>query len=481
MRSSPSPTIPRWRRRGRPKTAVMRGDPLGPLHGVPVAVKDLIPTADIRTTWGSLIFKDHVPDHDSVAVARLKQAGAIVVGKTTTPEFGQQCLTQAPLFGRTRNAWRADRSSGGSSGGSAVAVAAGLVPIAVATDGGGSTRIPAACNGVVGFKQGLGVVPQEYAQDGFGNISYVTPMTRTVLRHRADAGCDGRHRPARSADHRPAEGRFRCRDRRERSAWPAHRLACPAWATPQWRPTCWLRAKLPGGIRGARRRGVGADGAVRKSRDGVVRQQWRLSYGAVRPPPEAAPRHHVPDLRAADGPRGRTTPLPNCTMRSSSARGSTVRCRRGSTPATSSPCRRCRAGGADRSGFLRPDRDRQPVGREHPRLLVSLHHAVQPDRQSGGQPAVRLRRRRHAAGDPTGRAPWRRCRVAARGRGVRARRPWADGCRRLSATGGRSKTHRVHQDLSAPQNTGADPFSSPVTFDRHAACGRYCPSGIVGT
>jgi len=162
------------------EAAVMRGDPLGQLHGVPVAVKDLIPTANIRTTWGSLIFKDHIPTDDSVAVARLKQAGAIVVGKTTTPEFGQQCLTQAPLFGRTRNAWRADRSSGGSSGGSAVAVAAGLVPIAVATDGGGSTRIPAACNGVVGFKQGLGVVPQEYAQDGFGNISYVTPMTRTV-------------------------------------------------------------------------------------------------------------------------------------------------------------------------------------------------------------------------------------------------------------------------------------------------------------
>ena len=159
---------------------VMRGDPLGPLHGVPIAVKDLVPTAGIRTTWGSLIFKDHVPVEDAVVVARLKRAGAIVVGKTTTPEFGQQCLTEAPLFGRTRNAWRADRTSGGSSGGSAVAVAAGLVPIAIATDGGGSTRIPAACNGVVGFKQGLGVVPQEYAQDGFGNISYTTPMTRTV-------------------------------------------------------------------------------------------------------------------------------------------------------------------------------------------------------------------------------------------------------------------------------------------------------------
>ncbi|MBV8092225.1 MAG: amidase [Acetobacteraceae bacterium] len=163
------------------ETAVMRGATLGPLHGVPVAVKDLIPTAGIRTTWGSLIFKDHVPDADAVVVTRLKQAGAILVGKTTTPEFGQQCLTQAPLFGRTRNAWRADRSAGGSSGGSAVAVAAGLVPIAVATDGGGSTRIPAACNGVAGFKQGLGVVPHEYAQDGFGDISHITPMTRAVL------------------------------------------------------------------------------------------------------------------------------------------------------------------------------------------------------------------------------------------------------------------------------------------------------------
>jgi aspartyl-tRNA(Asn)/glutamyl-tRNA(Gln) amidotransferase subunit A len=178
------------------ENAVQHGDAIGPLHGIPVAVKDLVPTAGIRTTWGSLIFKDHVPDTDAVVVTRLKQAGAIIVGKTTTPEFGQQCLTQAPLFGRTRNAWRADRAAGGSSGGSAVAVAAGLVPLAVATDGGGSTRIPAACNGVVGFKQGLGVVPQEYAQDGFGNISYITPMTRTVadtaLMLQAMAGPDPR-------------------------------------------------------------------------------------------------------------------------------------------------------------------------------------------------------------------------------------------------------------------------------------------------
>jgi aspartyl-tRNA(Asn)/glutamyl-tRNA(Gln) amidotransferase subunit A len=161
--------------------AVMNGGALQPLHGVPFSAKDLVPTAGIRTTFGSLIFKDHVPERDATVVARLKRAGAILLGKTTTPEFGQQSLTQAPLFGRTRNAWSAERSSGGSSGGAAVAVASGLGPIAVATDGGGSTRIPAACNGLVGFKQSLGVTPQEYAQDGFGNISFVTPMTRTVF------------------------------------------------------------------------------------------------------------------------------------------------------------------------------------------------------------------------------------------------------------------------------------------------------------
>jgi aspartyl-tRNA(Asn)/glutamyl-tRNA(Gln) amidotransferase subunit A len=172
------------------EAAVMHGAALGPLHGVPLAVKDLVPTAGIRTTWGSLIFKDHVPSADAEIVTRLKRAGAIIVGKTTTPEFGQQCLTEAPLFGRTRNAWAAGRSSGGSSGGSAVAVVAGIVPVAVATDGGGSTRIPAACNGVVGFKQGLGLVPQEYAQDGFGNLlpDAADPHGR---RYGADAGRDG--------------------------------------------------------------------------------------------------------------------------------------------------------------------------------------------------------------------------------------------------------------------------------------------------
>jgi aspartyl-tRNA(Asn)/glutamyl-tRNA(Gln) amidotransferase subunit A len=156
------------------------GAQLGALHGVPFTVKDLVDTRGVHTTYGSLIFSDHVPDHDAVIVARLKRAGAILVGKTTTPEFGQKGLTEAPLFGRTRNAWRPDRTCGGSSGGAAVAVAAGLGPLAVGTDGGGSTRIPAACNGIVGFKQSLGVVPSDAAEDAFGNISYITPMARTV-------------------------------------------------------------------------------------------------------------------------------------------------------------------------------------------------------------------------------------------------------------------------------------------------------------
>src|SRR5690606_14651020 len=104
-------------------------------------------------------FENNVPTQDAPCVARLRKAGAILFGKTTTPEFGHKPFTEAPLFGRTANAWDQGRTSGGSSGGAAVAVAAGLGPLAIASDGGGSTRIPAACNGVVGIKQSLGLVP----------------------------------------------------------------------------------------------------------------------------------------------------------------------------------------------------------------------------------------------------------------------------------------------------------------------------------
>ncbi|AOY98810.1 glutamyl-tRNA amidotransferase [Cupriavidus sp. USMAHM13] len=164
--------------------AQMAGRATGLLHGIPFTVKDIVNTQGVRTTFGALPHQHNVPAQDAVSVARLRAQGAILIGKTTTPEFGSKCLTDSPLFGRTRNAWSAARTCGGSSGGAAVAVASGIAPLAVATDGGGSTRIPAACNGVVGIKQSQGVIPHSQAQDLFGNQTYVTPTTRTV----ADTG-----------------------------------------------------------------------------------------------------------------------------------------------------------------------------------------------------------------------------------------------------------------------------------------------------
>ena len=160
--------------------AVAHGEALGPLHGVPFSVKDLVNTAGVRTTFGSLAFERNVPTVDAVAVARLRAAGAVLVGKTTTPEFGHKPLTEAPLFGRTANPWDPALTSGGSSGGSAAAVAAGVGPISVGTDGGGSTRVPAAACGVVGMKQTLGVVPHDQTPDVFGLLAYVGPIARTV-------------------------------------------------------------------------------------------------------------------------------------------------------------------------------------------------------------------------------------------------------------------------------------------------------------
>jgi aspartyl-tRNA(Asn)/glutamyl-tRNA(Gln) amidotransferase subunit A len=161
--------------------ALAKGDEAGPLHGVPFHVKDMINTAGVRTTFGSYMHEHNVPAVDSVSVARLKRAGAILIGKTTTPEYGHMPYTEAPLFGRTRNAWAADRTSGGSSGGAAVALAAGVCPIGIGTDAGGSTRIPAACNGIVGLKQSAGVVPHDMSPEVFANVSSINPMARTVM------------------------------------------------------------------------------------------------------------------------------------------------------------------------------------------------------------------------------------------------------------------------------------------------------------
>ncbi|MBI1736385.1 MAG: amidase [Candidatus Rokubacteria bacterium] len=168
----------------RAEAAVMAGEPLGPFHGVPFSVKDLVFTRGVRTTMGSVIFADQVPADDAVPVQRLRAAGAILVGKTTTPEFGHKPLTDSPLFGVTRNPWDLSRTCGGSSGGAAAAVASGQGPLALGTDGGGSIRIPAACCGIVGLKPTLGRVPHVHQADLFSSTSYIGPMTRTV----AEAG-----------------------------------------------------------------------------------------------------------------------------------------------------------------------------------------------------------------------------------------------------------------------------------------------------
>ena len=161
------------------EATVMRGERLGPLHGIPVSVKDLVITRGVRTTFGSRLYETNVPEEDAPLVERLRAAGAIVVGKTTTPEFGWKGVTDSPLFGISRNPWDAERTPGGSSGGAAAAVAAGLAPLAVGTDGGGSIRIPGSFCGIYGFKPTYGVVPV-YPASATGTLSHAGPMTRTV-------------------------------------------------------------------------------------------------------------------------------------------------------------------------------------------------------------------------------------------------------------------------------------------------------------
>ena len=141
------------------EAAVIKGEALGPLHGLPIGVKDITPTAGIRTTFASPLFKDYVPSEDAEVIRRLKAAGAIVLAKTNTPEFACGANTDNALFGPTRNPWNPALSPAGSSGGSAAAVAAGMVPIAQGTDYGCSIRIPAAFCGIVGIRPTPGLTP----------------------------------------------------------------------------------------------------------------------------------------------------------------------------------------------------------------------------------------------------------------------------------------------------------------------------------
>jgi amidase len=172
------------------------GAQIGPLHGLPVAHKDLAPTKGMRTTWGSPIFKDFVPEEDALIVQRLVEAGALRIGKTNVPEFGAGSHTFNPVFGATRNPYDLTKSAGGSSGGAGVALATGMVPIADGSDHGGSLRNPGNFNNVVGFRPSAGRVPSPAAQLAWYMLSVTGPMGRTVrdtaLQLSAIAGPDPR-------------------------------------------------------------------------------------------------------------------------------------------------------------------------------------------------------------------------------------------------------------------------------------------------
>jgi len=156
-----------------------KGARLGPLHGVPFSVKDLVITKGVRTTFGTPLYRDNVPNEDAPMVERLKAAGAIMLGKTNTPTFGWIGATHNLLFGPTRNPWNLGRTPGGSSGGASAAAAAGLGPLHVGTDGGGSIRIPASFAGIYGLKASFGRIPA-YPPSGAWSLSHIGPMTRTV-------------------------------------------------------------------------------------------------------------------------------------------------------------------------------------------------------------------------------------------------------------------------------------------------------------
>jgi len=168
------------RQAGEKDAALARGEPVGPLHGFPFAVKDLTPVRGIRTTMGSPILTDNIPAADSAMVARVREAGAIFIGKTNTPEFGLGSNTFNPVYGITGNAYDQSRSAGGSSGGAAVALALRMLPLADGTDYAGSLRNPAGWNNVFGFRTSVGRVPADGRDAFMPTMGVIGPMARNV-------------------------------------------------------------------------------------------------------------------------------------------------------------------------------------------------------------------------------------------------------------------------------------------------------------
>jgi Asp-tRNA(Asn)/Glu-tRNA(Gln) amidotransferase A subunit family amidase len=163
----------------RAEQEVSAGKPVGPLHGVPVSVKDLIDVRGLKATYGSLTLKDAIAPADAPSVARLRAAGAIIIGKTTTSEFGYRGYTNSLVHGNTHNPWNLQRTPGGSSGGAVASVAAGVTPIALGTDGGGSIRAPSSLAGVVGIKANFARIPV-WPASATPTLAHVGPIARTV-------------------------------------------------------------------------------------------------------------------------------------------------------------------------------------------------------------------------------------------------------------------------------------------------------------
>jgi Asp-tRNA(Asn)/Glu-tRNA(Gln) amidotransferase A subunit family amidase len=178
------------------EAAVMRGEALGALHGLPIGVKDLEETAGLRTTFGSPIFANHVPKQDYLTVARLRAAGAIILGKTNTPEFGLGANTRNRVYGATGNPFNPALSAAGSSGGSAAALACHMVPLCTGSDMGGSLRNPASFCGIIGMRPGAGIIAAPHRAHGWSHLSSYGPMGRDVadvaLMLSVMAGEDGR-------------------------------------------------------------------------------------------------------------------------------------------------------------------------------------------------------------------------------------------------------------------------------------------------
>ena len=389
--------------------AVAAGGPLGPLHGLPFAVKDLMDTAGMRTTYGSPLYADHVPTTDSLLARRVREAGALVIGKTNTPEWGAGSQTFNPVFGATRNPYDPSPTCGGSSGGAAVVLASGMLPLADGSDLGGSLRNPAAFCNVVGVRPAPGRVPSGAPGDAFNPHPVLGPDGTQRGRRGAAALRSRGSRPRRADGARRRSARLRVASR-PRARGPADRLEHDD-RRPALRAGGPERARRnPRAARGQRRAGHAARAGPRRRGRGL-RDVPRARHG----PDGCGDRGASRRLQGDGAPQRRAGPGADADRHR--ARGDAAH---RAVPPDRGPARRARraraAGHAGRAVPRRagvPDRDRRRADGRLPRvdaqLLADLRHDAPGDvgprglhpRRAAGRAAARRRpaRRACAAGD----------------------------------------------------------------------------------